>query len=547
MLPGIMVLPVGDTEFRADGDDLDEGNPVLLRGLRRRVAGDESRRLYGLQVACTSTLFQLGVYADEDSQAARSSLVVGRLPKPVGDCSRILPWIETCEQTHTDCQRYQNLLSSSDFFPTRILDLQPENSVPGIRLRSGAGLQGSRYAALSHCWGTSQIIRTLKSTIAIYEKDINESALSKTFRDSVLVTRNLGLRYLWIDSLCIVQDDPQDWEREAASMAEIYSMAYVTIAASAAADGTQGLIRYERSSSNIDLGHGGADSLNHLGNSGSTEAAFDYAAYDNWYGMVQMYTARNITKDKDRLPALSGLAKAFSRVYAGQYLAGIWLDDIVRGLLWYRATSEPGRRPSEYRAPTWSWASLEGEVTFFNLMCGEPLEEAIELEVKGHHINAAGVDSFGMVSSGTLTVSGYIKPAQLRTIEEEDVFAGERISVQVVSDEVSAIGTVTMDASCPDMEILCLLVVSGFALPSPLSVVVYSNVAILLEPTGRKDEYRRVGLSNFFETRDHYPERTLRPYSNPGAFNEEKGRAAEEAEGLYTWFDDADYATISII
>lgn len=62
--------------------------------------------------------------------------------------------------------------------------------------------------------------------------------LPNTFQDAITVTRMLGLKYIWIDSLCIVQDDAQDWEREAAKMAIIFEAAYVTIAATAASNGS---------------------------------------------------------------------------------------------------------------------------------------------------------------------------------------------------------------------------------------------------------------------------------------------------------------------
>ncbi len=66
--------------------------------------------------------------------------------------------------------------------------------------------------------------------------------LPKTFRDAVEITRRLNLRYLWIDSLCIVQDDPNDWEFEASRMASIYLNGYITLAASASPDCHGGLI-----------------------------------------------------------------------------------------------------------------------------------------------------------------------------------------------------------------------------------------------------------------------------------------------------------------
>ena len=66
-------------------------------------------------------------------------------------------------------------------------------------------------------------------------------ALSKTIQDAVIVARRLNIRYLWIDSLCIVKDDADDWERQSAKIASIYGNAYITISASGATDGDAGI------------------------------------------------------------------------------------------------------------------------------------------------------------------------------------------------------------------------------------------------------------------------------------------------------------------
>lgn len=68
-----------------------------------------------------------------------------------------------------------------------------------------------RYICLSHCWGTVKIIRTTKTNLEKYKEAIVWAELSKTFREAIELTREFGLGFIWIDSLCIVQDGPQDW------------------------------------------------------------------------------------------------------------------------------------------------------------------------------------------------------------------------------------------------------------------------------------------------------------------------------------------------
>ncbi|KAH8653973.1 heterokaryon incompatibility protein-domain-containing protein, partial [Tricladium varicosporioides] len=92
------------------------------------------------------------------------------------------------------------------------------------------------YFTLSHCWGKDQPLKTTLSTLAAHQQSILVSDLPKTYSDAVKVTRHLGVQYLWIDSLCIVQDSKEDWEREAQAMAAIYQNSSLTISATSSAD-----------------------------------------------------------------------------------------------------------------------------------------------------------------------------------------------------------------------------------------------------------------------------------------------------------------------
>lgn len=82
---------------------------------------------------------------------------------------------------------------------------------------------------------------TVKSNLKEMEQGINYFALPATFQDAIAITRNLGVRYLWIDSLCIMQDSPEDWLTEAANMPNIYRNACVTVAAAASNTSKGGL------------------------------------------------------------------------------------------------------------------------------------------------------------------------------------------------------------------------------------------------------------------------------------------------------------------
>lgn len=122
--------------------------------------------------------------------------------------------------------------------PTRVIDVDLQNGSSDLRLYHPPKGHNFPYIALSHCWGpspTSLSSKTTKEDLSNYKSEILTSTLPSSFQDAVYVTRMLNIRYLWIDSLCIVQDDEDDWERESAKMASIYQNAYVTIAATASA------------------------------------------------------------------------------------------------------------------------------------------------------------------------------------------------------------------------------------------------------------------------------------------------------------------------
>jgi len=148
-------------------------------------------------------------------------------------------WIKNCLAEHQRCRANRH----SVCFPTRLLHL----SSSAMRLiETNLEHPNEPYAALSHCWGQhpSQLCLTVDKYDA-FRDGIELAALPKTFRDAVEVSRCLGIKYLWIDSLCIIQsgDENADWAREIRSMASVYSNCLVNIAASCATNTQSGFFR----------------------------------------------------------------------------------------------------------------------------------------------------------------------------------------------------------------------------------------------------------------------------------------------------------------
>ncbi|KAN0096769.1 Heterokaryon incompatibility protein (HET) domain containing protein [Hyaloscypha variabilis] len=128
-------------------------------------------------------------------------------------------WLEYCLKNHgPTCP---GLLAPEAPLPTRLLDVLPREGSEG------------HYVPL-------HAIKLKNAKLDVYLQNIPLETLPKTFQDAISITRELGLRYIWIDSLCIIQDSPEDWEKEASLMHTVYKNAYCTVAASASRDGSGG-------------------------------------------------------------------------------------------------------------------------------------------------------------------------------------------------------------------------------------------------------------------------------------------------------------------
>lgn len=148
------------------------------------------------------------------------------------------PWINDCTAQHRKC------LSGPRPLPTRLIavgndDTEPCLFQPSTEVRD-------IYVPLSHCWGKERLITTTRDNLERHKICIDYADLPKTFQDAIDLLRALGIAYLWIDSLCIVQDDPEDWAREAARMSEVYTFGMFTIAADTGPDSTTGLFNADK-------------------------------------------------------------------------------------------------------------------------------------------------------------------------------------------------------------------------------------------------------------------------------------------------------------
>ncbi len=152
-----------------------------------------------------------------------------------------MSWIEECTSSHEQCKsRRDHTLGN----PTRLVDIGSKPSDP-IKLVHGQDLEsGAKYITLSHRWGCSKLPRLTADNLSQFKCAIPINELSNTYLDAFAVSRRLGVRFIWIDSLCIIQDgdDMQDWKTQALLMDQFYKNGFCNISADWGSE-TLGLFR----------------------------------------------------------------------------------------------------------------------------------------------------------------------------------------------------------------------------------------------------------------------------------------------------------------
>ena len=174
----------------------------------------------------------------------RSAREFGRTTALQHSGTQIKDWVKKCNGGHKSCQRYQN---KKPFLPTRLLDISSPSAtrIRVIETKKSEGIKGP-YVTLSHCWGTPNFTPTrltLQNKIEFTTEGVPLVDLPENFKQAIEVGQFLGLQYIWIDSLCIIQGDGGDFLQEAPLMHQIYRNSYCNIAAADSKDGTGGLFR----------------------------------------------------------------------------------------------------------------------------------------------------------------------------------------------------------------------------------------------------------------------------------------------------------------
>ena len=513
--PGTMVL-----EFSLNSP-LTKGAAQKFIAFRRLDAGDEPDNAHklGTNIHVSTRGLQRGmnvISLDKNAQ------VIQRW-------SHVQRWMSECISSHPMCKMRRR---SPGFLPTRLLyvpfgPMPPEPRYRLVDMRTQhLDWLGHSYLTLSHVWGRNPDPRwetRLQNVAERLAVGIHRDNLSQSFQDAVDAAARLQVPYLWIDSLCIIQDDDKDKHCEISAMQQVYSNAFVNLSATSAANGHEGLTSsYELHPRTlwtfwgkddtaeqyqiIDLSfwrdrvtettinsrgwvlqervlaprvlHFGFDQLlweccdlaaaeefpsgipgEFLGDYAGfkqkanvlvraeldqkaaamvnlDDKAAEYRRYHKiWQQLVGPYGDSELTKPEDKLPAISGLARTVHEHLGGdEYLAGLWRRSLLSDLLWivektqrrirgttadgmYEKTWEASRRATAYRAPSWSWASVDGELTIPTLLdfSGAPMQLSDKLTITARPMAAVleatttplvPGDTFGQICDGRLVIKG---------------------------------------------------------------------------------------------------------------------------------------------
>jgi hypothetical protein len=432
-------------------------------------------------------------------------------------------WISECFDSHENCPKQSSLSN----LPTRVLDLSAESGTERIKLKISKGAK-AQYAALSYCWGsTKQMTTTLESLLSFTEDGIEIKDLPKTLQDAIHVCRNLELRYIWIDSLCILQDSAVDKAVEISMMPQIYKGATVTISAAVASDCGQGFLE-DRShvrdvlDASFPLPYalkdtGKTDLQEVLGNldEDDTDGIFlcpsPYCGFNvkefekepinqrawtlqeswlsprlliygagplqwqclsaaksfggtlpsqvqedffptrnrhkfiaprpdvadqetlssEWMTIVSEYTGRSMTDPQDKLPALSGIAAEFGRLSGDEYVAGLWASTLPYSLLWHQVSQPPSPPNETYRAPSWSWAAVDGVIRF-----EDPNPWVARTEVKINSVSitpATSLAPLANVIAEKLILTGPMRSMTWEEVQERFVIVNVGQSAHMVN------------------------------------------------------------------------------------------------------------------
>ncbi|KAJ8595140.1 hypothetical protein M405DRAFT_849841 [Rhizopogon salebrosus TDB-379] len=380
-------------------------------------------------------------------------------------------------------------------------------------------------------WASTYHVHTCTAKLPAYLESLDVLLLPQTIKDAIVSTHNLKLRYLWADSLCILQDSDEDKQREIPQMCDIYRDACVTIIAASSQKVSEGFLYDRKRPVETPLpfwcpdGRLGSISVDEDTSATPSNEPVNHRACDDvrallaaWWDVLRDYTQRAVSDPSDRLVAISRIAQLFQRWWGSnnRYIAGLWERNLSTDLLWYRSRPSDGRLiTGQYLAPSWSWAATIGRVAAGSdrkSMVGKIVWDVLLCEA----IPVSDDHPLGQVKGGNLTV---------RTIVKDVTWDYEKAELMCQSSEVAVsskvqerhIGYVYLDYDIENDQ--------GVGTDKGKAVIIGSNngenpghlTGLIVVPAGSAGEFPRVGMfhvdGRFYED-DEAPYCEIRSWLN---------------------------------
>ena len=215
----------------------------------------------------------------------------------------------------------------------------------------------------------------------------------------------------------------------------------------------------------------------------------------SWYNFVEKYNPRKLTKDTDKFPAIAGVARAFQQQTSMRYLAGLWDQDLLSGLSWSRTQdTEPLRLTARYRAPSWSWASVDGQISYKLHFVTNYKMPNLDLQVHDCSAEETQKGSFGQIWTASLQATGLLQSARLEIFTPAGLLQPHAATmVEGIIPGVLVECVLDRPEEWPEGCCECFFLRLGIFSSDGRDSVAW----LLISPTdARESKYRRIGIGN---------------------------------------------------
>ncbi|THV55084.1 hypothetical protein BGAL_0014g00140 [Botrytis galanthina] len=292
-----------------------------------------------------------------------------------------------------------------------------------------------------------ELCRNAYEPTSFYKKIIPIDSLPKSLFDAVMITRGPGIPYLWVDSLCIMQDSLKDWQIESSRVSDVHMSAFLVLAATEASDSNGGFFLENRTKS-LQLPYLNADGRQYflyarkiqdqISDHDANGRLESHGLHDSelrrrgWVLQEQVLARRTLsfanhrplTYQTDKLPAISGIAKLLHDMTKDDYYAGLWRSQLPGALLWTSKKDNSEDTESEKCIPSWSWASIRsGSITY------EHKDEEFKagMGIVSVDIQLSGSNTFGGVLGGKLEAKAVLIPIKANRYSPYSISAYDAI------------------------------------------------------------------------------------------------------------------------